>query len=333
VRMEKARAGQLDAVRISEFGVSVTVVPQLGAKIASIVWQAEEFLFQNASRSLRAARYGAPYSEFDASGFDECVPSIGACLYPAQPWEEVMVPDHGEIWSIPWTVEQASSVLRCSVDGVRLPYRFSRSMELLPDPGLRLKYRIENCSQLTFPFIWSAHPLLRIDRGMRLYLPEAVSLIIDWSKNERLGMPLCNLPWPVAIDRNGNRVDLSVIEGAEAGVVDKLYTSRLQEGWCGLHDPATGRWVAMVFRTDLIPYLGLSINQGGWPMDGPGYFNLGLEPCNGFPDRLDLAIKHGSYTTVGPNDSLDWQFDLLLGRDDCFPVDRLRALANEAMVA
>jgi hypothetical protein len=313
--------------------MSATVIPRLGAKIASIVWQDEEVLFQNATTQLCAARYGASYAEFDASGFDECLPSIGPCAYPTGPWSGIPVPDHGEVWSIPWSIDSDASTLNSSVKGIRFPYHFHRSIELLSEPGLRLKYRIENGSNTPFPFLWSAHPLLRIVPGMRVHLPDGVSLVVDWSKDERLGSPLANLSWPIAVDRQGKRVDLSVIDGPERGVVDKLYTSRLLEGWCGLHDPASGRWIAMVFRTDQIPFVGLSINQGGWPAQGPGYFNLGLEPCNGFPDRLDLAVQQGGFSTIDPNGALDWQFDLLLGRDNAFPTDRLRQSAREALAA
>jgi len=89
----------------------------------------------------------------------------------------------------------------------------------------------------------------------------------------------------------------------------------------------------MVFSPDDIPYVGLSINQGGWPVDGPGYFNLGLEPCNGFPDRLDIAHPQGACRTAPPGGALFWEFSIFLGVDTEFPLDHIRSLAAEVMHA
>ena len=70
----------------------------------------------------------------------------------------------------------------------------------------------------------------------------------------------------------------------------------------------------MLFPVERVPYVGLSINLGGWPVDRPAYYNLGLEPCNGYPDRLDLAIASGDCAVAAPGERLEWQLDLHVGR-------------------
>jgi hypothetical protein len=72
----------------------------------------------------------------------------------------------------------------------------------------------------------------------------------------------------------------------------------------------------MLFSPVQIPYIGLSINLGGWPLEGPGYYNLGLEPCNGYPDRLDVAARHGECITLPARGTLSWEWHLFIGQTD-----------------
>jgi hypothetical protein len=324
VEVRPCRVDQLEAVALGDGDLSVVVVPALGGKLCSIVWQGRELLARN---PLRPARYAAPYADFDASGFDECLPTIGPCSYPAEPWQGTPVPDHGEVWSIPWSSRASGDALQLAVDGVRFPYRFEKTVAVRRPGRIRLAYVLTNLAPARFQFLWSAHPLLAPRPGMRIHLPAETRVCVDWSKGERLGGPFAEHPWPLTRDRSRQEVDLGLILGPEAGLVDKLYTTRLSEGWCAVHDPADGFYVAMLFPPRHVPYVGLSINLGGWPVDRPGYYNLGLEPCNGYPDRLDLAIARGTCAVAPPGGRLNWWVDLHVGRcsDLVAEIDRLRA--------
>ena len=317
----------LRALRVSGQDLAATVLPGLGAKISSLRWRDVELLAQNPQKPFKPARYAAVYAEFDASGFDECLPTIGPCLYPEAPWAGVEAPDHGEVWSIPWDWETQPEALHLRCRGVRFPYDFHKSLSM-PVPGcLRLDYELVNRAEAVFKFLWSAHPLLALQPGMRICLPPGVGVRVDWSKDERLGRPLDQHAWPITHDHNGQAVDLSLILPEHVHLVDKLYTTRLEEGWCVLHDPKTGRYVAFLFSPGEIPFVGLSINLGGWPLNGPGYYNLGLEPCRGYPDRLDRAVTSGDYVTTQPGQRLTWTMDMCVGLTDDLPTEikRLRA--------
>jgi galactose mutarotase-like enzyme len=303
----------LEAIRLAEHDLAVVVLPRLGAKISSLRWQGHELLAQNPLKPLVPARYAAPYAEFDASGFDECLPSVGPCLYPQHPWQQVEVPDHGEVWSIPGTWEVQPDAVHLQCRGMHFPYDFHKSLAVTAPGSLRLSYVFVNHAPLPFKFIWSSHPLFALRPGMRIYLPPDTRVRVDWSRDERLGVLLDEHPWPHTTDRSGSPVDLSLILPPDVGLVDKLYTTRLTQGWCALHDPETERYAAFLFSPEHIPYVGLSINLGGWPVDGPGYYNLGLEPCNGYPDRLDLAIERGDCVLAKPGQRLSWHLDLHVG--------------------
>ena len=65
------------------------------------------------------------------SGFDEVFPSIESCYYPVEPWEGVKVPDHGEVWSLPWRYEVHEDSVDLSVHGVRFPYRLQKKIHFV----------------------------------------------------------------------------------------------------------------------------------------------------------------------------------------------------------
>ena len=322
--------GNLSAITLSHEDIELTVIPELGAKVSSIRWKDVELLARNPRKPLRPAVYAAPYSQFDASGFDECFPTIGPCAYPEYPWEGIEMPDHGEVWSLPWqpTGKQIGRPARPSrsgrpfetgpeislqVSGVRLPYALHKRIKICAPGIILFHYKLTNPSPFAFKYIWSSHPLFAPQPGMRLCLPPGSRVIVDWSKDSRLGDIWTEHAWPISQDSQGNPVDLGLILPPEVQRVDKLYTTRMTEGWCALYEPTSGRYTAFVFSPQQIPYIGLSINLGGWPVDEPGYYNIGLEPCCGYPDRLDLAMKQGIAACIAPAQSVEWSMLLTIG--------------------
>ena len=83
--------------------IELAVVPELGAKIISLknlrtgrewLWHPSEGLklFTNQVRD--------DFSISPLVGIDECFPTIEPCS-----WQGRELPDHGEIWSVPWQVD------------------------------------------------------------------------------------------------------------------------------------------------------------------------------------------------------------------------------------
>src|SRR5689334_13003801 len=95
----------LSAISLDNEKVRAVFVPELGGKMVSLVRIASghEFLLQpqDVGRKYGRPRYGDKMEDFDASGFDECFPTILACKDPLDP--NVLLPDHGELWPVPWT--------------------------------------------------------------------------------------------------------------------------------------------------------------------------------------------------------------------------------------
>ena len=195
------------AFELSNGRISLVTIPELGGKIASIrhLDSGREWLWTNPHLSYRKPVYGASYiREFDFGGLDECFPTVAPAFYPAEPWAGTPAPDHGELWAQPWDVRQADATadratLSAVCHGVRFPYRFERTITVeRGQAAARLDYRAANLSPYAMPFLWSIHPLLPLEPGMRLTLPEGVAQVrIDFSTNDWLGKTGELHAWPV----------------------------------------------------------------------------------------------------------------------------------------
>lgn len=279
--------------------LKLTVLPELGGKFGSLIGKANgrEHLLQPPEFERRPAQYGDPFDQYDTSGFDECFPTVGAC----QMADGSRVPDHGELWSVPWKVTaQSDTSLAMEVAGTVYPYLFERRVELQGEDVV-LTYKVTNNGPAPFPYLWSSHPLLRVEPGDRLELPSEVRTVtVEWSAGDRLAG---QLPWTA---------ELAQLGPLERGWADKLFTSALQEGWCRVVY-SDGGSLTYSFPTDQVPYLGLWICQGGWPTDQgrKRHYTVALEPCTGPLDRLDQAVERGcGARKLEPGQRVGWKMSL-----------------------
>lgn len=323
------KIGALRTIRLTSEHLRLVVMPELGGKTISMVDAAthHEYLSLPApNRPYRLPLYGASFAEYDISGWDECFPAIGESAHPDLPWQDVIVPDHGELWTLPWRAEAADGSLRMSVSGLHFPFHFQKV--LTPrEGGLRLDYSVDNLSPYPFACFWSTHPLLAATPTTRILIPTS-GVLVELSISGRLGARLDRHPWPATVGRDGRPIELDVIGPPEQGEADKLYSDRLAEGWAALHDEQSGQWLLFTFDPLLVPFLGYWANRSGWPAWPPfsESYNLALEPCSGAPDRLDVAASRGACMTIAPKARLTWQLEVLIGRG----FDRLRDAISDA---
>jgi hypothetical protein len=327
MQLQKQKIDGLEGVVLESDIYRMLFLPEVGAKMASLIWKetGDEYMSQNPDRPYRRPNYGDAFEDFDISGFDECFPNIASGPYPDFPWQGIPLPDHGEIWTIPWNWEVSDGELHLWCHGVRFAYRFDKWVSCV-DQDIHLNYQVTNHAPYALKCAWSAHPLFVAKPNMRVLLPDGTRVRVDWSKGFRLG-PLCTEhAWPKTVDSNGDEVDLSTIMSGEVGFADKLYTTKLKEGWCALHDPQAGNFVAFGFSPHQIPYVGVWLNQGGWPLEGKPSFNMALEPCMGYPDRLDIAALRNELCEIPAAGTLKWRLKLRAGRtDDIMAVIRVLA--------
>jgi galactose mutarotase-like enzyme len=303
------------ALRSAE--VEVIVVPAIGMKLTNLRRPGgREWLWRNDQIPLTLPESGTSYVETaDSGGWDECFPTVGPSAIPGAPAGTPLLPDHGELWSAFWAssvLDHASgTTLISSTRGASLPYEFHRRITLDPvEPVLRLHYRLGHTGATPFPWLWSSHPLFNVQPGSPLSLPgvdqvkvDAVHGRDDLSRNDVVS-------WPDAIA--GDHGQFTFPE--PGGWALKLFADLGASGRMILTDPRRGERLEITVRREEVPQVGLWINCGGWaPAGRRPYFNLGLEPCIGAPDRLDEAVlTWGTAQTLEPGEERGWAVEVSL---------------------
>lgn len=272
----------------------VSVLPQFGGKVASIQVNGNQLL-QAPLAPVGARTPTMPFDAGDASGWDECLPSVAACEVAFDD-DIAQIPDHGDLWRVAWTEGNGESngnsiALRAAC--FSLPLELERKLTLSEtERGFRLssEYTLTNVGMAPVPWSWAAHPLFAVAAGDRLVLPPTIeTLRVEGSRGNRLGKRGDAVTWPIATLTAGGITDLTVAQSSESGIGDKLFAGPLREGenWCALERPSVGVRIRFTFDPVMTPYLGLWICYGGWP-DGPGPKQtcVAMEPTTAPVDSL-----------------------------------------------
>lgn len=321
IRQSDVQAQSFPAINIDNGSVSLTIVPELGGKLSSIrdVRTGREWLWTSAQLPYRRLPYGTSYVEqADTGGWDECFPTVAACRYPSEPWRGMPLPDHGEIWQQAWPCtihrdEAGGLMIHTTAQGVALPYSFERSIRIVPDAAtLRFEYRVRSLADAPIHFIWSAHPLLAIEPGMRILLPDNARFHSFVAVPDTVALDPEGVRWPPRIELVDRTLDFATTPDRSAGVAFKLWSEPLRDGWATLA-AADGEFQ---FRWDpqLLPQVGVWLNAGAWSgAGGDPYYNLGLEPCIGAQDSLAEAVtRYNQYAMLPPHGERGWWLDVQL---------------------
>jgi galactose mutarotase-like enzyme len=266
--------------------IEVAVVPELGAKIISLkslhtqrewLWHPKDKLelFKN-----------SPGDDFSASslvGIDECLPTITPCS-----WRGRQLPDHGEVWSRPWVVDQPAwtrGILKTSIRLNPSPFEFERTLRLRED-HLELNYKLFNLAAGEEQFIWAIHPLLRLMEGDELELPESSRALFNgevWIDSVASAIP----------QKKCCKAFGHPVREGTAAIKNKIQRDRLQFMW----DPAANNT------------LGLWITRGGWH----GHHHLAIEPTNADHDSLAIAAGLQRCGVVAARGSTRWRLSVRAG--------------------
>jgi galactose mutarotase-like enzyme len=296
---------------------AVTILPHFGGKIASILVDRQELL-QTPLAPIAARTRTMPFDAGDASGWDECLPSVAPCIVPVE-GGSAHVPDHGDLWRVSWQeIGGNGSSIHLRAACFSLPLELERALTLRKTgKGYHLSaaYKLTNTGRKSAPWSWAAHPLFVVKAGDRILLPPTIqSLHIEGSGGNRLGETGETVTWPVATMPAGGTCDLSVAQPADSGIGDKLFAGPLaaSENWCALERPSANVRIRTTFDTAENPYLGLWICYGGWP-EGPGPKQtcVALEPATAPVDSLAKTgpwsrnLKPGRFVQWGMNFDLE----------------------------
>ena len=296
--------------------LKVSVIPELGAKIAQIRDKHVNYdwLWEDPTRPLRARQETDKYDEHDITGFDECFPNIGISSYPGDP--NITLPDHGELWSQAWSCEKTDDSIISTAIGKVLPYKFERKITL-KDRSLVFSYAIENTGQESFKGFWSAHPLFNAVEGMQILLNGNRPMTKEFGFSGRIGSDgvdgyaghLDTYTWPNTVGESGRSYDLSQITLAEP-LTDKVVVSAPDDGVITLLNPRHKCAVRFSFDPKQIPYVGMCFNLDAWPFTGEKARWVAIEPSLGPTDKLDESDRMSEIPIFSANRPVTFGFML-----------------------
>jgi len=307
VHWQRTTHGPFEAWEGLSENLRAVVLPALGSRMVSLVHVPSGREWLEPGHGPADPGYGAPFPEGGLCGWDEMFPSIDPCRYPEDPWRGAEIPDHGEVWSIPWQAELRDGALHLRTHGVRFPYRLEKRLSFDGDGALLIHYRAENLSPFPFRFAWTAHPLFRVNPGTRieLPLPEGARYVITAAGPDRpaggqaADEPLI-WPFPGAGDALAR---LDVAPGRNARCYTKVwFLDPLREGWARLSDPVAGQALTFEFPPDRVPHFALWLNYGGY-QNG---WHVAPEPSTAFGDGLADAIRENRAASLPPFGAAEW---------------------------
>jgi len=264
-----------------------------------------ELLFQNKEKFFLKPRLYDNFSEFDASGCDDCFPTVDPCTVVINN-REVKYPDHGEIWSKTMNYELLPGKLKLWCDSEIIHYKYEKIISI--NKGiLNIDYKISNTGNLSFPCIWTMHELVNCENDMEIFLPPGVCEVVNVQNSSIFGESGKILSFPETYLSTGETYCLNRVKPANAEKTEKFYVKGdLKEGTCGVYFPTKDLSYIIRFDKEQLPYLGLWITEGGFRGD----YNFALEPSNGFYDNIDTAERNGKIKILQQGEVLSFNIEI-----------------------
>lgn len=321
-----SRSG-LRAVRLQNERMSVSLLPEAAGKIAELIDRrsGRNWLWQNPHLPIRRPVYGSDYgSELDSGGWDEILFSTSPCDVGLPDGTQYSIPDHGDLVGQMWKVEESAvlesgnAVCHLTTAGRVFDFRWSRVAILDAErPLLTLEYSLENTGNPPWPWAWCAHPLIAVERGMRIELPAgqefrvADSMQLNFNPSDR------KFAWPRLPLRDGGEIDLSASFGSRSEpdrFAAKLFVRSASPGTASISAANGTERLKIRYDERQLPWLGLWINNRAWSGCGSQpHLNLGLEPSTSPCESLTESIAEGWTEQLEPGKIRTWSLSIEVG--------------------
>lgn len=280
---------KMNEIRLTGGSLSALVLPERGGKLASIREKRSGFeLLYQPRGDYAPLRQGMPFSEGDASGFDDVFPSMGEDWFLPASGKTLNLPDHGEIWTAGMEVDEADNrSVRMHTFGKTFPFRYDKEISLRAN-RVRERITVTNLGEEPFPGIWVCHCLMRLEPDTRFEFPEESGRIEC--------LPGCS--WPPEGGAPASLRELRPVP--PPGTMMKFYfRDPVKKGQCVAVYPRSGIRAVLRFSPEQLPYLGFWITNGGYR----GEANFAFEPASGYYDTLEKAAASGTLPMIAPGQS------------------------------
>jgi hypothetical protein len=306
--------------------LQVRILPEFGGKIISLssLRTGEEFILPPLN-DYRHVSSTAGFSDHDGGGFDECLPSVSSCESVEG---EPAVPDHGDLWRVMWHIDSQEDGLVLHADALSRPLRLTRRAAL-EGASLVLDYDLQNLSDTPTNWLWSAHPLLRVDAGDHVVLPDEVDHVTVEYTSSGLFKSNCSVTWPNAPSTSDAMTDLSKVGKKDGATAHKFFAQMNTVGWGALYRNRLEQGLVIRFDPSALPFLGIWICSGAWPEAGIGkQYTVALEPTTSNVDSLALAQRNETARRLGAREHSRWRLEIeLLGASTSIDLEGFRARA------
>jgi hypothetical protein len=312
----QAQRHGLDVWLLENDVVQVALQPAPGGKLVSLYDKRRgvEWLAPPVQPPLHELPYGSAFGDSPLYGWDEMMPTIVACPYPG-PGDAVgaPLPDHGEVWTLPWKTAAGEDGVHMQVAGRALPYTLARTARLDDSGALLLDYSLRNEGSVPLIYLWAAHPQFLCEPGAEIVLPSHVTHVVnvlglEWGP--QWGPPGTPNPWP-AKWVGESRVRLDQVGDISRRGGRKFYGLPDQGiSWAGLWRPAVGAGLQMEWAGEPIAYLGVWVDEGAFY---PGGAVVALEPSSAYYDNLAAAAATNRAPVLAPHAVHHWQVTVRTG--------------------
>jgi hypothetical protein len=232
------------------------------------------------------------FTDTNHFGWDEMLPTVDPCQYPGEPYPDLALADHGELWTANWeVVGRGPTSLHQRVVGHRMKYVFERVLELR-GAVVRSEYRC--VTPVDTAVLWALHPQFVTRDATRLQLHPEPQVVLDTSS----GTPRVR-DWPGELV-----VERDIVAGADLMIyVDP--TVAIESA--SLLD-ADGSSLTITWDQQFARYLGIWADHGRYS----GGRVIAIEPTNSFFDDLSRAVAQRRTTLFEADQPQTWWVEIAL---------------------
>ena len=285
--------------------IRITILLDRGGNIYEYVLKSEncDFLFHHPRVKPNPPVLGTAggIDNWWFGGIDEILPTAFPSTYRGEEY-----PVEGELWAQKYSCE----ILKQSADEVEAylsthttisPFKVEKWIKLVAgEPRLRIRTRITNTGYRDFHFLWGYHSTFAVTPDHRIDMPAGKMLVEDLVPESRF-QPGTVYNWPMAIDKSGQKVDVSRPLEPSAFIDEYHYTTELKEGWYAVTDSKEKRGIGMSFPRETLSRIHLWLNYGFFR----GCYAIGLYAMTGYPAALHKAIEQGTCSRLDAGKSLE----------------------------
>jgi Domain of unknown function (DUF5107) len=308
----------LDSLRLESEQLSLSILPEVGGKILTLLDKStgRNLLWENPRIRPQKFPIDSNFDNYWCGGWDDAFPTADACEHNGETF-----PNLGELRSLFWHVEDRG------VDQNRVWVRLSAFAPIsaakatktvaLQANEVAMHFELECLGPLPLDYLWGTHPAFAVTSETRLLVP-AKTGIVAIASHPSLGIPGEHYSWPLL-----GGLDMSRVQGIEAGVNCGHYLTNLEGGWFAVESAGGG--IVFDFPLEKCPHLWLWLVYGGWR----GYHHAIIEPWTSYPVNLAEAVRAHRHRRLLPGEKFAVTIRCAIYRA---PEDAATARANMAIV-